>query len=99
MLAKPDFIHVEFVEQATELAHYRLGPGDGTVPRVLIIAGVHGREHGGVQTAYELLERLSGLPLQGRIDVLPVCNPLAYAAETRFTPGSNVDMQHGNTAA
>jgi predicted deacylase len=53
---------------------------------------MHGREHGGIQAAYELLGRLAGMSLHGQVDVLPVCNPMAYAAETRFTPGSDRDM-------
>jgi predicted deacylase len=89
---KPDLLRVEFGEQATCLAHYRLGLQEGRVPRVLVLAGIHGREHGGIQTAYELLGRLSGLELRGRVDLLPVCNPMAYAAETRFTPDGDLDM-------
>jgi predicted deacylase len=58
---------------------------------------VHGREHGGIQAAYELLEQLADRPLLGRIDVLPICNPLAYDAETRFTPGSDRDMARAFT--
>jgi predicted deacylase len=86
---KPEYIHVEFADQEADLIHYRLGQSE---PRALIMAGVHGREHGGVQAAYELLERLAAMPLRGRIDILPVCNPMAYAAESRFTPGSERNM-------
>jgi predicted deacylase len=86
---KPEYIHVQFADQEADLIHYRLGQGK---PRALIMAGVHGREHGGVQAAYELLERLAAMPLQGRIDILPVCNPMAYAAESRFTPHSERNM-------
>jgi len=62
-------------------------------------AGVHGGEHGGIQAAYELLERLANVRLHGQVDVLPVCNPLAYAAGTRFTPGSDRDMARAFTPA
>jgi predicted deacylase len=86
---KPEYIHVEFADREADLIHYRLGRGE---PRALILAGVHGREHGGIQAAYELLERLAAMPLRGRIDILPVCNPMAYAAESRFTPGSERNM-------
>jgi predicted deacylase len=37
--------------------------------------------------------------LRGQVDVLPVCNPMAYAAETRFTPGSDRDMARAFTAS
>jgi len=86
---KPEYIHVRFADQEADLIHYRLGQGE---PRALIMAGVHGREHGGIQAAYELLERLAAMPLRGRIDILPVCNPMAYAAESRFTPHSERNM-------
>jgi predicted deacylase len=61
------------------------------------MAGVHGQEHGGIQAAYELVEQLSKTPLRGALDVLPVCNPLAYAAETRLTPSSRRDMARSFT--
>jgi predicted deacylase len=62
-----------------------------------VIAGVHGREHGGIQASLELLLRLADQPLYGRIGVIPVCNPLAFAAETRFTPGCDRDMARAFT--
>lgn len=92
---RPHYIRVVHASQEATLVHYRLGQGE---PRLLIIAGVHGREHGGIQAAYELLGRLANMPLHGQIDVLPVCNPLAYAAETRFTPHSDRDMMRAFTA-
>jgi hypothetical protein len=89
MTLKPKIIHVKFADQEADLVHYSLGQGER---RVLVIAGIHGREHGGIQAAYELLERLATMSLRGRIDILPVCNPMAYAAESRFTPGSERNM-------
>ena len=86
---EPEYIQVKFADQEARLIHYRLGQGRR---RVLIMGGVHGWEHGGVQAAYELLRRLASTPLPGTIDILPVCNPLAYAAESRETPGSDQNM-------
>ena len=74
---KPEYVRVKLADQEARLIHYRLGQGQR---RVLIIGGVHGWEHGGVQAAYELLKHLASMPLRGRIDILPVCNPQAYAA-------------------
>jgi predicted deacylase len=91
---QPEYIRVTHAGQEATLAHFRLGEGKR---RILVIAGVHGREHGGIQASYELLEQLVDRPLYGRIDVLPVCNPLAYSAETRFTPGSDRDMARAFT--
>jgi predicted deacylase len=59
---KPEYIHVRFAGREADLIHYRLGQGE---PQALIMAGVHGREHGGVQAAYELLERLTAMSLRG----------------------------------
>jgi predicted deacylase len=95
MTLKPKIIHVKFADQEADLVHYRLGQGER---RVLIIAGIHGREHGGIQAAYELLEQLAARPLRGQVDILPVCNPMAYAAESRFTPGSERNMSRTFTA-
>lgn len=86
---KPEYIQVKFADQEARLIHYHLGQGQR---RVLIIGGVHGWEHGGVQAAHELLKRLASMPLRGRIDILPVCNPQAYAAESRETPHSSQNM-------
>ncbi len=66
---------------------------------MLIIAGIHGQEHSGIQAAYELLGYLSAIPLEGRVDFLPVCNPMSYAAGTRFTPKSDRDMARAFTHA
>jgi predicted deacylase len=91
---QPDYIQVTHADKTATLVHFRLGEGRR---RILVIAGIHGREHGGIQAGFELLRQLTDRPLHGRIDVLPVCNPLAYEAETRFTPGSDRDMARAFT--
>jgi predicted deacylase len=82
---KPEYIHVRFASREADLIHYRLGQGE---PQALIMAGVHGREHGGVQAAYELLERLTAMSLRGQIDILPVCNRPIRAAQVRGSPSA-----------
>ena len=99
MIPMPNIVHVEFDKQAADLVHYRLGADEENNRRVLIMAGVHGREHGGIQTAYELLQRLAGVTLRGRVDILPICNPMAYEAETRFTPHNGRDMSRAFSEA
>lgn len=89
MSLQPNYIHVEHEGEEASLVRYCLGHGER---RALIIAGVHGSEHGGIQAAYELMSQLNNLSLRGQIDFLPVCNPMAYSAETRLTPGSESDM-------
>jgi predicted deacylase len=86
---QPEYLGVTHDGEETSLIHYRLGRGER---RLLILAGIHGREHGGIQVALELLAHLQEAPLNGQIDILPVCNPMAFAAETRFTPENNRDM-------
>lgn len=55
-------------------------------PTALIQAGIHGDEIAGVHALQELLE--DGLrPNQGRLIVVPVMNPPAYRARTRFVAG------------
>lgn len=74
--------------QSLELPLHRFTGGDGRGgPRLLIVAGVHGREHSGIRTAFALIERLSGLSdIHGVIEILPVANPRSFAAETRENP-------------
>ena len=91
-IPRPHVIRVGFAGETAELVHYRLGSASCPEKSVLVMSGVHGREHGGIQISYELVQRLAAGPLLGQVDVLPVCNPMAFAAETRFTPGSERDM-------
>jgi predicted deacylase len=92
---KPEIISVKWADQQADLVHYGLGQGERGV---LIMAGVHGWEHGGVQAAYELVEQLAARRLRGQVHILPVCNPMAYAAESRFSPGSGRNMSLAFTA-
>jgi predicted deacylase len=63
------------------------GEAETETLRILIVAGIHGRENGGIQTAYALLDRLAEISdFRGVIDVLPVANPAGFAAETRDNP-------------
>ncbi|UCC77965.1 MAG: succinylglutamate desuccinylase/aspartoacylase family protein [Anaerolineales bacterium] len=79
-MAKLHTIAVEFEGQRVTLPHYRSGQGSR---RGLIVAGIHGREHTSIQVAYDLVAQLENAALKGVIDIIPVANPLAYAAETR----------------
>jgi predicted deacylase len=82
------YLSIACPEHPLRLPIHRFGQtyNSGT-PRILITAGIHGRENGGIQAAYELLERLAGISeLNGMIDVLPVANPESVVAETRNNP-------------
>ena len=77
-----------------ELPVHRFTDGVATeTPRIMIVAGIHGREHTGIRTAYALMERLAGVSdLHGAIDVLPVANPEGFAAETRENPADGRNL-------
>jgi hypothetical protein len=67
MTLKPEIIHVKFKGQEVDLVHYRLGQGER---RVLVIAGIHGREHGG-DTGGLRTARATGRPTAARADGHP----------------------------
>lgn len=77
-------LSVAWDEHSLDLPVHRFGDD---APGVLIIAGVHGREHSGIQVSYALAERLAEIPgIHGTIEILPVANPESFAAETRENP-------------
>ena len=92
---QPTYIRVSHEGEEATLPHFRIGHGQR---RILILGGIHGREHGGIQAAFELLTRLEQMSIEGQIDVLPICNPMAFNAETRFTPGNDRDMARAFTS-
>lgn len=101
-MAELQKLSVEFGDRSLELPLYRLGAGSR---RALIVAGVHGREHSGIRVAYELAECLTNLSLKGCVDILPIANPEAFAAESRETPsdgrnlGESFTVSTGNKSA
>ncbi|MBN2552094.1 MAG: succinylglutamate desuccinylase/aspartoacylase family protein [Spirochaetales bacterium] len=80
--------------RSLKLPLHRFEGGDGRGgPRLLIVAGVHGREHSGIRTAFALIERLAGLSdIHGVIEILPVANPRSFAAETRENPADGRNL-------
>jgi predicted deacylase len=91
---QPTYIQVSHEGEEATLPHFRIGHGQR---RILILGGIHGREHGGIQAAFELLKHLEQMSIEGQIDVLPICNPMAFKAETRDTPGNDRDMARAFT--
>jgi uncharacterized protein len=67
------------------------GPGPG--PTVGLIAGVHGDQTTGVETVRRLVTHLGGELLAGVVLALPVANPYAYQAHSRYSPidGNNLN--------
>lgn len=70
--------------------HELVGETDG--PTVGISASIHGNENAGSQAILELFRRLKDMPLKGRIVLLPVANPRAFAVNHRFTPLDELNL-------
>lgn len=60
--------------------------GDRPGPTGLFTGGVHGDEHEGPLALLRLAERLGGMPLAGRVLIVPVANGAALAAGRRTSP-------------
>lgn len=62
-------------------------------PMVTIIGGQHGDESIGVATVEQVLSLLSNYDVDGKIAVIPDCNPLAHGS--REYNGIDLNRQHG----
>jgi predicted deacylase len=60
-----------------------------------ITSAVHGAEYLPVRMVKGVLEQLNPSNLSGTVVAVPVCNPLAFARETRITPGED-DVDFAN---
>jgi predicted deacylase len=70
--------------------HELVGEKEG--PTVGISASIHGNENAGSQAVLELYRRIKDMPLNGRILLLPVANPRAFAVNHRFTPLDELNL-------
>jgi len=66
--------------------------GHSSRPRVVLMAGVHGDEYDGILALQELARELDPTQLHGAVVVVPVANPLAFAAAQRRTPEDDIDL-------
>jgi predicted deacylase len=57
-------------------------------PTAVFVAGVHGDEFEGIAALPELAAGLDPKELAGSVLALPVCNPFAYAAQSRSSPSA-----------
>lgn len=55
-------------------------------PTAILVAGVHGDEFEGMAAVPELVARVDPLQSAGALLVLPICNPLAFDAQSRESP-------------
>ena len=70
--------------------HELVGEQDG--PTIGISGSIHGNENAGSQAVLELFRAIKDLPLKGRILLLPVANPRAFAVNHRFTPLDELNL-------
>ena len=70
--------------------HELVGEQDG--PTIGISGSIHGNENAGSQTILELFRAIKDMPLKGRILLLPVANPRAFAVNHRFTPLDELNL-------
>ncbi|MEM7467234.1 MAG: succinylglutamate desuccinylase/aspartoacylase family protein [Pseudomonadota bacterium] len=76
---------------------YSYGPNDGA-PRIYIQAGLHAGEHPGILVANQLKKRLSSLAeegaLLGRVDLVPVANPIGLGQILNGEINGRFDFVH-----
>jgi predicted deacylase len=70
--------------------HELVGESDG--PTIGISASIHGNENAGSQAIVDLFRVLKEMKLKGRILLLPVANPRAFAVNHRFTPLDELNL-------
>ena len=70
--------------------HELVGEQDG--PTIGISGSIHGNENAGSQAVLEFFRAIKDLPLKGRILLLPVANPRAFAVNHRFTPLDELNL-------
>lgn len=76
-----------------ELVIHTITGGSGDGPRLGLMAGIHGDEPIGVETARRFVAELERDSFRGEIAVLPVANPYAFQSLSRNTP---LDMSNLN---
>lgn len=66
--------------------------GDRPGPAVGLIASIHGDEHTPTEIVRRVITELDRAQLAGRVDAMPVANPLAFEAMARDTPVDGVNL-------
>ena len=85
------FTHMADGSEAALTLHEIVG-GGGDGPTIGISAAIHGNEPTGNQTMLELSRLFATMPIRGRLLLLPVSNPWAFAANQRFTPTDQLNL-------
>ncbi|HWV21970.1 MAG TPA: succinylglutamate desuccinylase/aspartoacylase family protein [Devosia sp.] len=87
---RPKFTTHADGSDAVLFIHELVGEEDG--PTIGISASIHGNENTGSQAILDLYRALRDQPLKGRILLLPVANPYAFAVNERFATIDKVDL-------
>lgn len=66
--------------------------GDSPGPTIGISGAIHGNEPTGTEIILDLFRTLMGMRIKGRLLLLPVANPRAYAANRRCTPLDDLNL-------
>ncbi|MCE5213955.1 MAG: succinylglutamate desuccinylase/aspartoacylase family protein, partial [Methanobacterium sp.] len=66
--------------------------GDGSQPRVMITAGVHGNELPPQIASLKIIEELKGIELNGTIYIIPFIAPRATAENSKLFNGENLNL-------
>lgn len=87
---RPKFTTHADGSDAVLFMHELVGEKDG--PTIGISGSIHGNENAGSQAIVDLYRVLKDMPLKGRILLLPVANPRAFAVNHRFTPIDELNL-------
>ena len=87
---RPKFTTHADGSDAVLFIHELVGEEDG--PTIGISASIHGNENTGSQAILDLYRALKDQKLKGRILLLPVANPYAFAVNERFATIDKVDL-------
>jgi predicted deacylase len=66
--------------------------GRSAGPRLMVVGGVHGDEADGIAAALALWEALPPDSFAGRVTIVPIANPPAFAAGRRRSPIDDLDL-------
>lgn len=89
-ILRPKFTTHADGSDAVLTLHEIVGERDG--PTIGVSAVIHGNEPTGVEIILDLYRFLRDKPLKGRLMLLPVANPRAYAVNHRFTPIDELNL-------
>jgi predicted deacylase len=89
-ILRPKFTTYADGNEAVLTIHEIVGDGDG--PTVGVSGVIHGNEPTGTEIILELYRAIQPMRLRGRLLLLPVSNPRAYAANRRCTPIDDLNL-------